>query len=41
MSVDDEYHAHKRREESHYVPAYEELDKNLTSDQRGILGMGQ
>jgi len=41
MSVDNEYHAHKRREESRYVPAYKEFEKNLTSDQRRILGMAQ
>jgi hypothetical protein len=28
MSMDDEYHAHKRREEFRYVLAYEEFEKN-------------
>ena len=38
MSVDDEYHAHKRREEARYVLAFDEFEKNLTPDQRRVLG---
>ena len=38
MSVDDEYHAHKRREEARYVLAFDEFEKNLTPDQRRMLG---
>jgi hypothetical protein len=38
MSVDDEYRAHKRREEARYVLAFDEFEKNLTPDQRRVLG---
>lgn len=38
MSVDDEYHAHKRRQEALYVLAFDEFEKNLTPDQRRALG---
>jgi hypothetical protein len=38
MSVDDEYHAHKRREEARYVLAFDEFEKNLTPLQRRMLG---
>ena len=38
MSVDDEYHAHKRREEVLYVLAYDEFEKKLMLYQRRSLG---
>lgn len=38
MSVGDEYHAHKRRQEALYVLAFDEFEKNLTPDQRRALG---
>jgi hypothetical protein len=38
MSVDDEYHAHKRRQEALYVLAFDEFEKNLTPAQRRALG---
>ena len=38
MSLDDEYQAHKRRQESLYVLAYEEFEKNLSAKHRRILG---
>jgi len=38
MSVDDEYHAHKRRQEALYVLAFDEFEKNLTPAQRRTLG---
>ena len=38
MSVDDEYHAHKRREEARYVLAFDEFEKDLTPDRRSLQG---
>lgn len=38
MSVDDEYHAHKRREQALYVLAFDEFEQNLTPEQRRMLG---
>jgi hypothetical protein len=38
MSLDDEYQAHKRRQESMYVLAYEEFEKNLSAKHRRLLG---
>jgi hypothetical protein len=39
VSVDDEYHARKRREQALYVLAFDEFEqKNVTPEQRRILG---
>ena len=38
MSVDEEYHAHKRREKALYVFAFDEFEKKLMLDQRRSLG---
>lgn len=38
MSIDDEYHAHKRREQALYVLAFDEFEANLTPEQRRMLG---
>ena len=38
MSVQDEYHAHKRREQALYVLAFDEFEQNLTPEQRRMLG---
>ena len=38
MSLDDEYSAHKRREDARYVIAFDEFEKNLTPEQRKLLG---
>ena len=39
VSVDDEYHAHKSREQALYVLAFDEFEqKNVTPQQRRMLG---
>jgi hypothetical protein len=38
MSVDDEYRAPKHREGRSYFLAPDEFEKNLTSEQRRIVG---
>lgn len=38
MSTDDEYQAHRRREESRYLIAYEEWEASLDPSDRQVLG---
>ncbi len=38
MSVDDEHHAHKRREQTLYFFAFDEFEQNFTPEQRRMLG---
>ena len=40
MSVDDEYHAHKRREETLYVLAFDEFEKKSYSRSAQGAGFG-